>query len=113
VTLDPLTSLPVTMIHEEGGRVVTVAFVEYETVRNRAREGNPSIEWRCALQRSHAVRQDGHQSVNRSLSLRVREIVAGNRNAEDLKRVLTTDRVNLNAFCAEFESRRTRFRAKA
>jgi hypothetical protein len=32
VTLDPLTSLPATMVHEEGGRVVTVRFVEYETV---------------------------------------------------------------------------------
>jgi hypothetical protein len=32
VTLDPVTSLPATMIHEESGRVVTVAFVEYETV---------------------------------------------------------------------------------
>ena len=32
VTLDPQTSLPKTMTHEENGRLITVTFVEYETV---------------------------------------------------------------------------------
>ena len=32
VTLDPQTSLPKTMVHQQTGRTVTVTFVEYETV---------------------------------------------------------------------------------
>lgn len=32
VTLDPQTSLPKTMVHQQAGRTVTVNFVEYETV---------------------------------------------------------------------------------
>ena len=32
VTLDPQTSLPKTMVHEEGGRTITVTFDSYETV---------------------------------------------------------------------------------
>lgn len=32
VTLDPQTSLPSTMVHEEGGRTVTVTFASYETI---------------------------------------------------------------------------------
>lgn len=32
VTLDPLTSLPKTMMHNEGDRTVSVTFVSYETV---------------------------------------------------------------------------------
>jgi hypothetical protein len=32
VTLDPQTSLPTTMIHQEGDRTITVRFVSYETI---------------------------------------------------------------------------------
>jgi hypothetical protein len=32
VTLDPQTALPKTMVHKEGERTITVAFVSYETV---------------------------------------------------------------------------------
>jgi hypothetical protein len=32
VTLDPVTSLPKTMVHDEGGQTITVEYVAYETV---------------------------------------------------------------------------------
>ena len=32
VTLDPKTSLPKTMLHDEGGKTITVTFTEWETV---------------------------------------------------------------------------------